>query len=189
MPEQVCRRNSDITSKLMWALVAAASSACGCQIVCSQPKSLQHTWCRSRASLVVSHQIPGLARALLIIIASHKQGKGYKKIAKALTVPRDTAGKYSSQVQSYRSPGYTACMWQKEELSPTTTRFMRRQVVKNPQVTEKDLQQDIVAAGTKVFICTVRSILNAEGLHARNPRRTRLLTQKHKKSFNMLKTI
>lgn len=62
-------------------------------------------------------------------------------------------------------------------------------MVNNPQVIEKDLQQDIVAAGTKVFICTVRSILNAEGLHARTPRCKLLLTQKHKKSFNMLKTI
>ena len=46
----------------------------------------------------------------------------------------------------------------------------------------KHLQQDVVAAGTEVSVSTVRRMLNAEGLHAWTPRRTPLLTQKHKKS-------
>ena len=55
-------------------------------------------------------------------------------------------------------------------------------MVKNPRVTEKHLQQDLVAAGTEVSVRTVRRILNSKGFHARTPRRTPLLTQKHKKS-------
>jgi len=38
------------------------------------------------------------------------------------------------------------------------------------------------AAVTEVSVCTVRRTLNTEGFHARTPRRTPLLTQKHKKS-------
>ena len=49
-------------------------------------------------------------------------------------------------------------------------------------MTAKDLQQDLAAAGTKVSTATIRRTLNAEGLHARTPRRKPLLNQKHKKA-------
>ena len=116
------------------------------------------------------------------IIVLHKQGKGYKKIAKALNVPRDTVG---SIVRKFKVEGTVATLpgrGRKRKLSAAATRFLRRQVVKNPRVTAKHLQQDLVAAGTEVSVCTVRRILNTEGFHARTPRRTPLLTQKHKKS-------
>lgn len=116
------------------------------------------------------------------IIALHKQEKGYKKIAKALNVPRDTVG---SIVCKFKVKGTVATLsgcGRKRKLSTAATRFLSRQVVKNPWVTAKDLQQDLVAAGTEVSVCTVRHILNTEGLHAQTPRREPLLTQKHKKS-------
>ena len=69
----------------------------------------------------------------------------------------------------------------KRKLSAAATRVLRRQVVKNPRVIAKHLQQDLVAAGTEVLVPTVRCILNAKGLHDQTPRRTPLLTQKHKK--------
>ncbi|KAF7646787.1 hypothetical protein LDENG_00182360 [Lucifuga dentata] len=110
------------------------------------------------------------------------QGNGYKKIANALNVPRDTAG---SVVHKFKVKGTLTTLpgrGRKRKLSTAATRFLRRQVVKNPQVTAKDLQQDLVAAGTKVSVCTVRCILNTEGLYGLTPRRTPLLTHKHKKS-------
>ena len=55
-------------------------------------------------------------------------------------------------------------------------------MIKNHRLTAKDLQQDLVAAGSEVSVSTVRCTLNAEGLHAQTPRGTPLLTQKHKKS-------
>ncbi|KAF7645443.1 hypothetical protein LDENG_00204490, partial [Lucifuga dentata] len=115
-------------------------------------------------------------------IALNKQGNGYKKIAKALNVPRDKAG---SIVRKFKVKGTLTTLPgcnRKRKLSTAATRFLRRQVVKNPRVTAKDLQQDLVAAGSKVSVCTVRCILNAEGLHDQTPRRTPLLTHKHEKS-------
>lgn len=44
----------------------------------------------------------------------------------------------------------------KRKLSTTATRFK----------TEKDLQEDLVGAGTEVSVCTIRGILNTESLHA-----------------------
>ena len=65
------------------------------------------------------------------IIALHKQGKGYKKIAKALNVPRDTVG---SIVRKFKVEGTVATLpgrGRKRKLSAAATRFLRRQVVKN----------------------------------------------------------
>lgn len=66
------------------------------------------------------------------IIALHKQGKGYKKIAKALNVPRDTVG---SIVRKFKVKGTVATLpgrGRKRKLSTTATRCLRRQVAKNP---------------------------------------------------------
>ena len=62
-----------------------------------------------------------------------------------------------------------------------TARFLRRQVKKNPSVTAKTLQQDFVATGIEILVCTVRCTPNAEGFHARSPRHTPLLSHEHKK--------
>ena len=116
------------------------------------------------------------------IVSLHKQGKGYKTIANALNVPKSTV---LSIVHKFRSKGTVATLpgrGRKKKISAASTRFLRRQVVKNPRLTAKDLQQDLAAAGTSVSTATVRRTLNAEGLHARTPRRTPLLTQKHKNS-------
>ena len=66
------------------------------------------------------------------IIALNKQGKGYKKLAKALNVPRDTDG---SIVCKFKVEGTVATLpgrGRKKKLSAAATRFLRRQVVKNP---------------------------------------------------------
>lgn len=116
------------------------------------------------------------------IIALHKQGKRYKAIAKALHVHKDTVG---SIVRKFKVEGTVATLpgrGRKRKVSAAATRVLRRQVARNPRLTAKDLQQDLAAAGTEVSVSTVRRILNAEGFHARSPRRTPLLTQRHKKS-------
>ena len=70
----------------------------------------------------------------------------------------------------------------RSKLLSTARRFLRRQIEKNPRVTAKDLHKDLAAAGIEVSIRTVRRRLHAEGFHARTPRRTPLLTHKHKKA-------
>ena len=70
-----------------------------------------------------------------------RKEEGYKKIAKALNVPRDTVG---SIVRKFKVEGTVATLperGRKRKLSAAATRFLRRQVVKNPRVTSKHLQQ------------------------------------------------
>ena len=69
----------------------------------------------------------------------------------------------------------------RKKLSSTARRFLRRQIEKNPRVTAKELQKDLAATGIEVSVHTARRTLHAEGFHARTPRRTPLLTHKHKK--------
>ena len=64
------------------------------------------------------------------IIALHKQQNGYKKIAKALNVPRHTTG---SIVPKFKFKGTVATLpgsGRKRKLSAAATRVRRRQVSK-----------------------------------------------------------
>uniref|UniRef100_A0AAQ4RPP5 Transposase Tc1-like domain-containing protein n=1 Tax=Gasterosteus aculeatus aculeatus TaxID=481459 RepID=A0AAQ4RPP5_GASAC len=97
------------------------------------------------------------------IVALHKQGKGYKKKAKALNVLRYTVG---SIVCKLKVEGPVATL---------PGRGIKR---KTPAA-----RLATVATGTEVSVCTIRRVLNTEGFYARTPRRTPLLTQKHKKSW------
>ncbi len=72
------------------------------------------------------------------IMALHKQGKGYKKLAKALNVLRDTVG---SIVHKFKAKGTVVTLpgcGRKRKLLMAATRFLRRQAVRNPLVTAKD---------------------------------------------------
>lgn len=115
------------------------------------------------------------------VIALHKQGNGYKKISKLLNVAISTIG---SIIRKFKAKGTVATQHgrgRKKKLSKATARFLRRQVDKNPRLTAKDLQEDLAAEGTDVSTTTVRRTLHSEGLHARTPRCTPLLTTRHKK--------
>lgn len=56
-------------------------------------------------------------------------------------------------------------------------------MIKNHRLTAKDLQQDLVAAGSEISGSTKRCILNTEGLHVQTPGGAPLPTQKQKKSW------
>ena len=115
------------------------------------------------------------------IISMHKQSKGYKKISKALKVSRNTVG---SIIRKFKAKGTIETLpgrGRKSKLSSVSTRRMIRIVNKNPRVTTKELQNDLKSAGVSVSVTTIRRKLHTEGFHARTPRRTPLLTVKHKK--------
>uniref|UniRef100_A0A3Q3GZ77 Oxysterol-binding protein n=1 Tax=Labrus bergylta TaxID=56723 RepID=A0A3Q3GZ77_9LABR len=68
------------------------------------------------------------------IIVWHKQGKGYKKIAKALNVPSDTVG---SIVRKFKATGTVAILpgrGRKRKLSMVAIRFLRRYFVLDPEL-------------------------------------------------------
>ncbi|KAI4874753.1 hypothetical protein NFI96_028371 [Prochilodus magdalenae] len=116
------------------------------------------------------------------VIALHKNGNGYKKIAKLLNIPRDTIG---SIIRKFKFKGTVETLpgrGRKKILTATAVRYLKRNVEKNPRVTAKELKKDLSDVGTEVSAQTIRRPLHNEDLHARTPRRTPLLTPKNKKS-------
>lgn len=116
------------------------------------------------------------------VISLHKNGNGYKKIAKMLNIPRDTIG---SIIRKFKSKGTVETLpgrGRKKILTATAVRYLKRKVGKNPRVTAKELKKDLSDVGTEVSAQTIRRTLRNEDLHARTPRRTPLLTAKNKKS-------
>ena len=51
-----------------------------------------------------------------------------------------------------------------------------------PRLTSKQIQADLQTQGTAVSACTIRHHLNEKRRYGRRPRRTLLLTQRHKKA-------
>ncbi|KAI4876339.1 hypothetical protein NFI96_002707 [Prochilodus magdalenae] len=116
------------------------------------------------------------------VIALHKNGNGYKKIAKLLNIPRDTIG---SIIRKFKLKGTVETLpgrGRKKILTATAVRYLKRNVEKNPRVTAKELKKDLSDVGTEVSAQTIRRALHNEDLHARTPRHTPLLTPKNKKS-------
>uniref|UniRef100_A0A8C5QS12 Transposase n=1 Tax=Leptobrachium leishanense TaxID=445787 RepID=A0A8C5QS12_9ANUR len=144
------------------------------------------------------------------VITLHRKGNGYKKIAKMLNIPRETIGSIirkfkakgtvemlpgrgrkkmlTSTAVRYlkrrveKSPRVTAEELRKKMLTSTAVRYLKRRVEKSPRVTAEELRKDLSDVGTEVSAQTIRRTLRNEGLHARTPRRTPLLSPKNKKS-------
>lgn len=107
------------------------------------------------------------------VISLHKQGYGYKKMAKRLNISRDTIG---SIVRKFKAKGTVETLpgrGRKRLLSATAVRYLRRKVEKNPRVTAEELRQDMSKGGIQVSAQTIRRTLRNDGFHARTPRRTR----------------
>ena len=68
------------------------------------------------------------------VISLHKQGCGYKKIAKTLNIPRDTTG---SIIRKFKAKGTVQTLpgrGRKRLLSMTAVRYLKRKVDKNPRL-------------------------------------------------------
>uniref|UniRef100_A0A8C5N259 Transposase n=1 Tax=Leptobrachium leishanense TaxID=445787 RepID=A0A8C5N259_9ANUR len=116
------------------------------------------------------------------VITLHRKGNGYKKIAKMLNIPRETIG---SIILKFKAKGTVETLpgrGRKKMLTSTAVRYLKRRVEKSPRVTAEELRKDLSDVGTEVSAQTIRRTLRNEGLHARTPRRTPLLSPKNKKS-------
>ena len=71
---------------------------------------------------------------------------------------------------------------EKPKISSRALSNLVRTTKRNPRVTARHLQDDLMKAGTSVSVATIRRALNKQGLHGRTPRRTPLLTTRNIKS-------
>uniref|UniRef100_A0A8C5LM47 Transposase Tc1-like domain-containing protein n=1 Tax=Leptobrachium leishanense TaxID=445787 RepID=A0A8C5LM47_9ANUR len=99
-----------------------------------------------------------------------------------LNIPRETIG---SIIRKFKAKGTVETLpgrGRKKMLTSTAVRYLKRRVEKSPRVTTEELRKDLSDVGTEVSAQTIRLTLRNEGLHARTPRRTPLLSPKNKKS-------
>lgn len=116
------------------------------------------------------------------IVKKHGQSQGYKSISKDLNVPVSTV---HSVIKKFKAHGTVANLprcGRKRKIDERFQRKIVRMVDKEPRLTSKQVQAALQSEGTTVSTRTIRRRLNENGLYGRIPRKTPLLTQRHKKA-------
>uniref|UniRef100_A0A803JDL4 Transposase Tc1-like domain-containing protein n=1 Tax=Xenopus tropicalis TaxID=8364 RepID=A0A803JDL4_XENTR len=109
------------------------------------------------------------------VIEKFKAGLGYKKISKALNIPRSTV---QAIIQKWKEYGTTVNLPRQGR----TRRALIRNAAKRPMVTLDELQRSTAQVGESVHRITISRALHKVGLYGRVARRKPLLTENHKKS-------
>uniref|UniRef100_A0A803JWK5 Transposase Tc1-like domain-containing protein n=1 Tax=Xenopus tropicalis TaxID=8364 RepID=A0A803JWK5_XENTR len=109
------------------------------------------------------------------VIEKFKAGLGYKKISKALNIPRSTV---QVIIQKWKEYGTTVNLPRQGR----TRRELIRNAAKRPMVTLGELQRSTAQVGESVHSTTISRALHKVGLYGRVARRKPLLTENHKKS-------
>uniref|UniRef100_A0A6I8Q9Z7 Uncharacterized protein n=1 Tax=Xenopus tropicalis TaxID=8364 RepID=A0A6I8Q9Z7_XENTR len=116
------------------------------------------------------------------VIEKFKAGLGYKKISKALNIPRSTV---QAIIQKWKEYGTTVNLPRQgrpPKLTGRTRRALIRNAAKRPMVTLGELQGSTAQVGESVHRTTISRALHKVGLYRRVARRKPLLTENHKKS-------
>ena len=116
------------------------------------------------------------------IIARHKDGKGYRKIASELNLVVSTVGFIVRKWKT--SGGDTKNLLRSgrsRKLNDVSARYIACNVKKEPFLTRSEIQKDLQEAGIKVSKDTIKRSLNRTGLYSRSPRKTPLLKPRHVK--------
>ena len=116
------------------------------------------------------------------IVNAHKDGKGYKAISKLFSVPISTVQCIIKKYKKFNTVKNIGKRGRKPKVSPRLARKVCREALSNPRTTIKTLQDNLGEVGTKVSAQTIRRTLHKEGLHGRRPRKTPLLTHRHRKA-------
>lgn len=116
------------------------------------------------------------------IVRKHGQSQGYKSISKDLNVPVSTVRSVINKFKAHGTVANLPRCGRKRKIDERFQRKIVRMVDKEPRLTSKQVQAVLQSEGTTVSTRTIRRRLNEKGLYGRIPRKTPLLTQRHKKA-------
>ena len=116
------------------------------------------------------------------IVDAHKQGKGYKKISKQFQVPVATVQSIIKKYKDFHTVKNLKGRGWKPKVRQRTARKLVRQATANPRVTSKALLDALSKSGTNISRQTLQRILHKEGLRGCKPRKSPLLTARHRKA-------
>uniref|UniRef100_A0A803JX04 Transposase Tc1-like domain-containing protein n=1 Tax=Xenopus tropicalis TaxID=8364 RepID=A0A803JX04_XENTR len=116
------------------------------------------------------------------VIEKCKAGLGYKKISKALNIPRSTVPPIIQKWKEYGTTVNLPRQGRPPKLTGRTRRALIRNAAKRPMVTLGELQRSTAQVGESVHRTTISRALHKVSLYGRVARRKPLLTENHKKS-------
>lgn len=123
------------------------------------------------------------------IISLHLKGSGYKKISKNLNVSKTTIGSIVRKFQAYGAAANLPGRGRKPKISNKCLRNLIRKTKKNPFISLKDLQDDLMKAGTYVSVTTIRRSLNNQITKTNQiTKHMPLLTKQHNKGLEYART-
>ncbi len=117
------------------------------------------------------------------IVALHKDGEGYKKIAKTLKLSCSTVAKTIQRFNRTGSTQNRPCHGQPKKLSARTQRHIQRLCLGNRRMSAASIAAEVEGVGGQpVSAQSIRRTLHQIGLHGCRPRRKPLLKMMHKKA-------
>ncbi|CAJ0941342.1 unnamed protein product [Ranitomeya imitator] len=116
------------------------------------------------------------------IVRKHEQSQGYKSVSKDLNVPVSTVRSVIKKCKAHGTVANLPRCGRKRKMDKTFQRKIVRMLDKEPRLTSKQVQAALQSEGTTVSTRTIRRHLNEKGLYGRRPRKTPLLTPRHKKA-------
>ncbi len=116
------------------------------------------------------------------IVTAHHEGEGYKAISNHFKVPVPTIQSIIKKFKKYHTVKNLQGCGRKPTVSPALAQHITRQVNNNPRLTAKEILRELSNSGMSMSRQTLSRTLHKSGLHACRPRRTPLLTAKHRKS-------
>ena len=116
------------------------------------------------------------------VVALHQERHGYKKIARALKLSRNTVAKI---IQNFKKNGTVKPASKRsgrpKKITERMARLVTRKVLQDRRKSASKLAQDVSeATGSTVSAQTIRRTLHSSKLHGRQPRRKPLLKKRHK---------
>lgn len=116
------------------------------------------------------------------IVEKHRQSQGYKSISRDLNVPVSTVRNVIKKLKAHGTVANLPGRGRKRKIDERLQRRTVRIMDKEPRSTSKQIEADLQTQGTTVSARTIRRHLNEKGRYGRRPRKTPLLTQRHKKA-------
>lgn len=116
------------------------------------------------------------------IVEKYQQSQGYKSISRDLDVPLSTVRNIIKKFATHGTVANLPGRGRKRKVDERLQRRIVRMVDKQPQTSSKEIQAVLQAQGASVSARTIRRHLNEMKRYGRRPRRTPLLTQRHKKA-------
>ncbi|CAJ0962494.1 unnamed protein product [Ranitomeya imitator] len=107
---------------------------------------------------------------------------GYKSISKDLNVPVSTVRSVINKFKEHGTVANLPRCGRKRKIDKRFQRKIVRMLDKESRLTSKQVQAALQSKGTTVSTHTIHQRLNEKGLYGRRPRKTPLLTPRHKKA-------